>query len=92
MKSLHSSGAPLVHSPPTQRSPVVHALESTHALPSGFGVSAQAPFVGSQVVSRQGSEAGQTMGLAPRQVPDWQVSVRVQAFWSLHAAPFGFAG
>jgi len=32
------------------------------------------------------------MGFAPLQAPAWQVSLCVQAFPSLHAVPFGFAG
>jgi len=34
----------------------------------------------------------QTTGLAPVQVPDWQVSVRVQALPSLHVDPLALAG
>jgi hypothetical protein len=34
----------------------------------------------------------QTTGLAPVQTPAWHVSDCVQAFPSLHAAPFGLAG
>ena len=34
----------------------------------------------------------QITGFDPEQVPPWQVSVCVQAFPSLHAVPFGFAG
>jgi hypothetical protein len=92
MASLQASGAPLVHVPPTHWSPVVQALASLQAVPSGFGASAQAPVVGLQVAFWQGPEAEQTTGLAPRQVPAWQLSVRVHALPSLHAVPFGFAG
>jgi hypothetical protein len=34
----------------------------------------------------------QLTGLAPTQVPAWQVSLWVQALPSLHAVPFGFGG
>jgi hypothetical protein len=34
----------------------------------------------------------QTTGLAPEQVPAWQVSVRVQALSSLHVVPLGLFG
>jgi hypothetical protein len=90
--SLQTSGAPLVHAPPTQRSSVVHALASAHAVPSGFGASTQAPVEGSQLALMQVPEAVQTTGLLPRQAPDWQESLRVHAFWSSQAEPFGFAG
>src|SRR5206468_794395 len=39
-----------------------------------------------------GSLAVQTTGFEPVHVPDWQVSVCVQALPSLHAVPFGTAG
>src|SRR5204862_6218 len=46
------------------------------------------PVVESQVpASWHWSEAVQTTGLAPVQVPSWQVSVWVQALPSLHAVP-----
>ena len=92
MASLHASGAPLVHVPPRHWSPVVQALASEQAVPSGFGAETQAPLAGSQRAFMHGPEAGQTTGLPPRQVPDWQVSVVVQAFWSSQAVPFAFAG
>ena len=38
------------------------------------------------------SEAAQTTGLAPVQVPAWQVSTVVQALPSVHAVPFETAG
>ena len=38
------------------------------------------------------SLAEQVTGLPPVQVPDWQVSVCVQALPSLHAVPFALAG
>jgi hypothetical protein len=41
---------------------------------------------------RHGSEPGQVTGFAPTQAPAWQVSVRVQALPSLHAAPSGLGG
>lgn len=78
--SLHSSGAPLEQVPATQRSSVVHALASEQAVPSGFGVSPQAPVAGSQLAFMHAPEAEQRTGLVPRQVPAWQVSIRVQAF------------
>ena len=38
------------------------------------------------------SDAVQTTGFEPVQVPDWQVSVWVQGLPSLHVVPFAFAG
>jgi len=34
----------------------------------------------------------QTLGLDPVHTPDWQALAPVQAFWSLQAVPFDFAG
>ena len=92
MESLQTSGSPGEQVPPMQRSPSVHALASTQAVPSGFGALVHCPFTGLQVEVMQAPDAGQTTGLAPRQTPDWQPSTWVQAFWSSQAEPFGLAG
>src|SRR5438876_5695839 len=73
----------------------VHALPSLQAVPlAAFGFE-QTPVDVLQVPATwHWSEAVQTTGFEPVQVPDWQVSVCVQALPSLQAVPlaaFGFA-
>ena len=72
----------------------VHALPSLQAVPlAAFGFE-QTPVDVLQVPATwHWSEAVQTTGFEPVQVPDWQVSVCVQALPSLQAVPlaaFGF--
>src|SRR3989442_241395 len=72
----------------------VQAVPSLHDVPSvAFGFE-QVPVVGLQVPATwHWSLAVQVTGLEPVQVPDWQVSVWVQALPSLHDVPlvaFGF--
>src|SRR5262245_46312629 len=80
------------HDPDRHRSPPVHALWSSQAVPSGFG-GLQRPVAASHTPSWwHWSGAGpQTTGF-PVQVPFWQVSEVVHAAPSLHAVPFGFGG
>ena len=60
-------------------------------VPSGHPVFEHAPVAESQAPgTRHSSPEVQTTGLLPMQVPAWQVSVWVQAFPSLHAAPATF--
>ena len=81
------------HLPAWQVSVCVQALPSLQALPSGFAGFEHEPVAGSQVpASWHESAPPQVTGFAPVQTPLWQVSVRVQALPSLHAAPSGMAG
>jgi hypothetical protein len=83
---------------PTQ-TPIWHLSFPVHAFPSsqadpftaiGFE---QAPLVASHVPGVwHWSWAAQVTGFPPTHTPVWQVSVRVQAFPSLHADPFATAG
>src|SRR5215831_14615326 len=78
---------PPVQVPPWQVSPVVQALLSLQLVPlAAFGFE-QTPVDGLHVPATwHWSCAVQVTGLDPVHVPDWQVSVCVQAFPSLHAA------
>jgi hypothetical protein len=63
------------------------------AEPSGFSGSLHSPLVGSHVPATwHWSLAAQTTGLAPLQMPAWQLSVWVQASPSLQALPSVFSG
>ena len=66
----------------------MHALASLQAVPSGLA-SAPQPITGSQAPAVWHWLAAQTTGGPPLQAPPWQVSARVQALPSSHAAPFG---
>ncbi len=82
-----------VHTPTWQVSVCVHALPSSHAVPSATSGSEQAPVVGSHVPAAwHWSDATQSTGLDPVHTPASQVSVRVHALPSLHAVPFGTSG
>jgi hypothetical protein len=75
--------------PPWQVSVVVQALLSSHAEPFAFGGFEQTPVAGSQVpAAEHGFCAAHVTGLLPVQVPDWHVSLCVQAFPSLQLVPF----
>jgi hypothetical protein len=71
----------------------VQALPSSHVLPLVFAGFEHRPVAGLQVPAVwHWSTAAQVTGLAPVQVPAWQVSACVQAFPSLHELPSVFAG
>lgn len=71
--------------PPWQNSLKMHGFPEGHHHPSGLVGLEQMPVEGLQVpTSWQLSEAVQTTGSEPTQVPPWQVSVRVQALPSSH--------
>ena len=71
----------------------MQALPSLHTAPSGLFGLEQTPVAVLQVPATwHWSLALHTTGLAPVQVPAWQLSDWVQAFASLHAAPFGLVG
>jgi len=79
---------PLTQVPPWHASPVVHALLSLHAVPSGMAMPAHAPVAGLHAwAPRHIVAPGQVTGLPPVQTPDWHVSVCVQALLSLHDVP-----
>src|SRR5437763_12702234 len=82
-----------MQAPAWQVSVWVQALPSLQAVPSACCGVEQVPLAGSQTPATwHWSSALQTTGLAPVQVPAWQVSVCVQAFPSLQAAPSALAG
>jgi hypothetical protein len=90
---LQTSGAPEVQKPTWHVSSSVHASASEQGTPSATGGWEQAPVAGSQApASWHWSRGWQTTGSEPPQLPARQVSLRVQAFPSSHAAPSGFAG
>src|SRR5438034_151418 len=71
----------------------VHALPSSHALPSAPAGFEQVPDDGSHVPAVwHWSEAVHTTGLLPVQTPAWHVSVCVHALPSSHALPSPAAG
>src|SRR5439155_17248026 len=85
--SSHERGTP-VHVPPRQRSPTVQPSASSQEVPSCRVGLLQVPVAGSHVPAVwHVSSAVQTTGLAPTQLPFWQVSVCVQASPSLQAVP-----
>jgi hypothetical protein len=71
----------------------VQALPSSHVLPLVFAGFEHRPVAGLQVPAVwHWSTAAQVTGLAPVQVPAWQVSDCVQALPSLHALPSAKVG
>jgi hypothetical protein len=96
--SWHSSIATQVTAAPVQTpawhlSPLVQALPSLHARPSGFVGLEQRPVAESQKPAVwQESIAAQTTGVPLVQRPLLQVSPCVQPLPSLHVAPSAFSG
>jgi hypothetical protein len=87
------TGLAPVHVPAWHVSVFVHALPSLQVVPSGSVGLEQTPFAGLQTPATwHWSFAVQVMGLAPVQVPAWQVSVCVQALPSLHVEPLALMG
>jgi len=71
----------------------VQAFPSVHAVPFASAGFEQVPLAGSQVPTPwHWSLAVQAAGLDPLHVPDWHVSVCVQASPSLQVVPFASAG
>jgi hypothetical protein len=90
---VHTTGLTPVQVPAWQVSVRVQALPSSQPLPSGLVGFVQTPLNVSQVPAAWHWSSGvHTMGLAPVQVPAWQVSVRVQGLPSLQTLPLVFAG
>jgi hypothetical protein len=75
------------HVPFVHESFEVQGLPSSHAVPFARDACAHEPVTGLQAAEWHWSWGEQTTGLLPRQTPDWQVSVCVQALPSLHAVP-----
>jgi hypothetical protein len=93
LPSSVATGAPGAHAPDWQVSVSVQTLPSLHAVPFAFSGFEQTPVAGLHVPALwHWSLAMQMTGLPAAQVPDWQVSICVQPFPSLHGVPFGFAG
>jgi hypothetical protein len=90
---VHVTGLPPVHWPAWQASVRVHALWSSHVVPSAaFGLE-HFPLVGSQAPAMwHWSAATQVTGLPPVQTPAWHESVWVQRFPSLHVVPSATGG
>ena len=89
----HTTGLAPVHAPAWQVSDCVQALPSLHAVPLALLGLEHIPVTESQTpASWHWSSAEHTTGLAPVQVPVWQVSDCVQALPSLHAVPLALFG
>src|SRR5262249_20740477 len=84
---------PILQAPAWQVSVCVQALPSLHAVPSAAAGLEHCPVPGLQTPAVwHWSLAAHATGFDPVQVPDWQVSVCVQALPSLHAVPSALAG
>jgi hypothetical protein len=82
-----------VQVPDWQASAVVQALPSSQVVPFALFGFEQTPVDVLHVPAVwHWSCAVQVIGFEPAQVPDWQLSVCVQAFPSLHDVPFAFWG
>src|SRR5207249_194124 len=87
-ESVRTTGLAPVQVPPSRRSSCVQALPSLQAVPLlAFGLEHWPVAVLQVPAVWHWSSAVQTTGLAPVQVPLWQLSVCVQALPSLHAVP-----
>jgi hypothetical protein len=86
---VHTTGVP-EQAPAWHVSASVQPLPSVQLAPFGFAGLEQTPVAGAHVPALwHWSLAVHTMELLPVQTPDWQASVKVQAFPSLHPVPFG---
>jgi hypothetical protein len=87
--AAHTTGLLPAHTPAWQVSVWVQAFPSVHAVPLLLGTGAEhKPVPVWQVPGPlHWSPLVQTTGLVPVHLPDWQVSVWVQAFPSVHAVP-----
>jgi hypothetical protein len=92
-EALQTTGLAPVQVPPWQVSLCVHALPSLQPVPSEAAGFEHWPFAELQVPATwHWSEAVQTTGLAPVQVPPWQVSLWVHALPSLQPVPLAATG
>src|SRR6185503_15288536 len=86
--AVQTTGAPLVQGPDWQLSLCVQAFPSLQAVPSAAGGFEHTPVPVSQSPATwHWSSAVQTTGAPLVQVPDWQLSLWVQALPSSHACP-----
>jgi hypothetical protein len=91
--AVHVTGFDPVHVPFWQLSLWVQALPSLHDVPFAATGFEHAPVLGLHVPAVwQASLAAHVTGLAPVQVPFWQLSLCVQALPSLHDVPFAATG
>ena len=91
--AVQVTGLEPVQVPAWQLSISVQAFPSLQEVPSAFAGFEHTPVAGLQIPATwHWSGPGQTTGLLPTQLPDWQVSVLVQALASLHELPFAFRG
>ena len=82
-----------MHVPLRQLSLCVHALPSSHPVPSATAGFEQAPVAGLHVPAAwHWSLALHVTGLLPVQLPDWQLSLCVHALPSLQAVPLATCG
>lgn len=92
-EAMHTIGAPAVHAPAAQVSPVVHLFPSSQLVPSSLLGFEQAPVPGSQTPALwHWSSAVQATALPATQPPAWHTSPIVHALPSLHVDPSAFAG
>jgi hypothetical protein len=92
-EALHTTGLLPWHTPTWHVSDCVQAFPSLHVAPSALLGFEHVPLLTSQVPAAwHWSDAEQTTGFAPVQVPAWHVSVCVQAFPSLQVAPSALLG
>jgi len=92
-RAVQTTGFEPVQAPDWHVSVCVQALPSLHAVPFALFGFEQTPVPVLHVpTSWHWSRAVQTTGFEPVQVPDWHVSLCVQAFESLHAVPFALFG
>jgi hypothetical protein len=71
---------------------MVQAFPSVQVVPSGVTEPRHCPVAGSQVAAWHSSTGVHRTGLAPVQIPFWQVSVCVHKFASLQGVPLLAAG
>jgi hypothetical protein len=91
--AVHVTAGPSLHDPLWHVSPVWQRFPSLQLVPFASGGLEHVPVLGLHVPAAwHWSEAVQLTGLPPTQVPDWQVSVWVHAFESLHVVPFVATG
>ena len=91
--AVQVTGLDPVHVPDWQVSVCVQGFPSSQIVPFAFAGLEHAPVAGSHAPAEwHESLAVQETGFDPVHVPDWQVSVWVQAFPSLHDEPFALGG
>jgi hypothetical protein len=85
--AAHVTGFEPVQVPARQASVWVHALPSSHVVPSGAAGDEQAPLAGSQLPARWHWSTGAQVTGVPAHVPAWHDSSCVQRLPSLQAVP-----